>query len=73
MGGNGQWRLGGSGAAGNGGPSYAFVYKGTVPTKQNGTMLSVGAGGSKGIGGSVQNAKAPDGSAGATPKSSWFP
>jgi hypothetical protein len=52
---------GGSGAGGNGGPSYAVVYKGTAPTKMNGTIVAHGAGGAKGMGGSVDGAKAPDG------------
>jgi hypothetical protein len=52
---------GGSGAGGNGGPSYAIVYKGMAPTKLNGTVVAHGAGGLKGTGGSVDNAKAPDG------------
>jgi hypothetical protein len=52
---------GGSGAGGNGGPSYALVYRGSAPTKLNGTSLVHGAGGAKGAGGSVENAKAPDG------------
>jgi len=52
---------GGSGAGGNGGPSYALVYKGTAPHKLNGTSLVHGTGGEKGIGGSLDIAKAPDG------------
>ena len=52
---------GGSGAGGNGGPSYALVYKGTAPNKLNGTTLVHGAGGAKGIGGSIDTVKAPDG------------
>jgi len=56
---------GGSGAGGNGGPSYAIVYKGMVPTKLNGTIVAHGAGGAKGMGGSVDSVKAPDGLVGA--------
>jgi hypothetical protein len=52
---------GGSGAGGNGGPSCALVYKGTAPTKLNGTVVVHGPAGLKGTGGSVDNAKAPDG------------
>jgi hypothetical protein len=55
---------GGSGAGGNGGPSYGVVYKGTVPTKVGGTVIAHGAGGGKGMGGSVGSAKAPDGTVG---------
>jgi hypothetical protein len=56
---------GGSGAGGNGGPSYAIVYKGTKPTPVNGTIVAHGAGGAKGLGGTVDNVKAPDGVVGA--------
>ncbi|HMJ50857.1 MAG TPA: hypothetical protein VK540_02245, partial [Polyangiaceae bacterium] len=52
---------GGSGAGGNGGPSYALVYKGTAPTQLNGTLLTHGTGGAKGIGGTVDLVTAPDG------------
>jgi hypothetical protein len=52
---------GGSGAGGNGGPSYGIVYKGAVPTKLNSTTVAHGAGGAKGLGGSVDSVKAPDG------------
>jgi hypothetical protein len=55
---------GGSGAGGNGGPSYALVSKGAVPSKIGGTVLTAAAGGTKGLGGSVETTKAPDGSSG---------
>jgi hypothetical protein len=57
---------GGSGAGGNGGPSYALVYSGTAPAKQNGTTVTPGAGGAKGLGGSVLTLPAPDGAVGAS-------
>jgi hypothetical protein len=52
---------GGSGAGGNGGPSYALVYKGTAPTRLNGTSLAHGGAGAKGVGGSIDDIRAPDG------------
>jgi hypothetical protein len=52
---------GGSGAGGNGGPSYAIVYKSTAPTKLNGSIVAHGAGGTRGTGGQLEGAKAPDG------------
>jgi hypothetical protein len=55
---------GGSGAGGNGGPSHALVYKGTAPIKSPDTVLVYGAGGAKGIGGTLMGAKALDGLAG---------
>jgi hypothetical protein len=55
---------GGPGAGGNGGPSYAVVYKGTAPSRINGTIVSHGAGGAKGVGAGTTS-KAPDGAVGA--------
>jgi hypothetical protein len=56
---------GGSGAGGNGGPSHALVYKGTAPIKSPDTMLVYGAGGAKGIGGTLMGAQALAGLTGA--------
>ena len=52
---------GGPGAGGNGGPSYAVVYKGTSPSRLNGTTVTAGTAGAKGVGGTAGNLKAPDG------------
>ena len=54
---------GGSGAGGNGGPSYAIVFQGARPTTTR-TVLSAGAPGEKGVGGTVGGVKAPDGAKG---------
>jgi len=56
---------GGSGSGGTGGPSYALVFSGSKPTYDLAdTTLTVGKGGDAGVGGTIDDVKAPDGSPG---------
>jgi hypothetical protein len=55
---------GGGGAGGNGGPTYAIVYFGSRPSPTGGTTITLGFGGSPGVGGITHVVIQPDGGVG---------